>query len=501
MLNTMKMPFKSSLIASSLLLAASAAVIPGSVLAQENQKQESQKQEKDEWADFDSWGDKAPPKKTETQSDEWGDFGSGDWGDTTQSGSAGGTGNGDDWDSFESESTRNPITGFVEAAYGRRLSTDPVIDRPQTLSDLRFQFQWDYDLEASTIKTRADLYYDGVKNNTEIQIRELAWHGSLAGLGDWGSHFDAKVGQQVLTWGTGDYLFLNDLFPKDWQSFFSGRDDEYLKAPSFSAKLSGYFDLFNFDFVVTPRFTPDNYINGQYYSFFSPQAGQNIAPEFDIPAANRPTDAEYAVRLYKSFDSTEVALYGYSGYSPLPESADVFGRPKFSDMNVYGFSVVSPLGDGIAKFEYARQNALEDPNGDNPLEQNSMSKVLVGYEQELYPNLTGSLQWYMERIHDHEALVRTSPWPQYEQEKVRNVLTTQVIYRALRQTLTLNLFSFYSPTEKDGYTKFRASYSPVDDWSLSSGFNWFYGKDKHTFFNQFEDTSNVYFSFRYFYSF
>ncbi|MFW6031595.1 MAG: hypothetical protein ACOC9T_03300, partial [Myxococcota bacterium] len=32
--------------------------------------------------------------------------------------------------------------------------------------------------------------------------------------------------------GTGDLVFLNDLFPKDWRSFLLGRDLDYLKAPS-----------------------------------------------------------------------------------------------------------------------------------------------------------------------------------------------------------------------------------------------------------------------------
>lgn len=451
------------------------------------QEQEQATQQEDEWGDFNDWDqESAAPSKQQADADienesEWDDA---------------------NWEEDEQESeSRNPVTGFMELAYSRRLNSDPALARPQTLSDARVQVQWTYDLNSSSIKSRADLYYDGVKHNTEVQIRELAWQGSLSGLGEWGSHFDAKIGQQVLTWGTGDYLFLNDLFPKDWQSFFSGRDDEYLKAPSLSAKISGYFDWFNFDFIVTPRFKPDNYINGEYYSFFSPQAAQNVAPEFGVPSKNRPTNADYAVRFFKSFDSTEVALYGYSGYTPLPDGADTFGRPKFNNINVYGFSVVRPLGDGIAKLEYARQNALDDQNGNNPLVKNSMTKVLIGYEQELYPNLTGSVQLYTERTHNHKALITASPSPQFEQSKVRNVVTTQVIYRALRQTLTLNLFNFYSPTDDDGYMRFRASYSPIDDWSLSSGFNLFYGEKEHTFFNQFEDASNAYVSFRYFYSF
>ncbi|HCL11889.1 MAG TPA: hypothetical protein DHW66_06800 [Alteromonas sp.] len=73
------------------------------------------------------------------------------------------------------------------------------------------------------------------------------------------------------------------------------------------------------------------------------------------------------------------------------------------------------------------------------------------------------------------------------------------MYRALRQTLTLNWFNFYSPTDSDGYMKFRATYSPVDEWQINGGANLFYGDEPHTFYSQFNDASNVYASFRYFY--
>lgn len=409
------------------------------------------------------------------------------------------------WDEItEEQATRtlNPVSGFLELAYSRRLQTDAALDRPQTLADARAQLQWDYAFDSSQLKTRADIYYDGVRNNTEVQIRELAWQGSLSSfsfLGELGQHFDAKIGQQVLTWGTGDYLFLNDLFPKDYQSFFSGRDDEYLKAPSFAAKLSGYFDWVNVDFVVTPRFTPDNFINGEYYSFFSPAVGGNIAPEFHVETQNRPTNPEYHLRLHKTFGANEIAVYGYKGHSPLPSASDALGNPAFTDISVYGFSLIKPIASGIMKFEYAYQNSREDTDGRNPYVPNSMAKYLIGYEQELIANLTGSIQWYTERTQHYDALLANAFRPQFEQEKVRNVVTTQLIYRALRQTLSINWFNFYSPSDEDGYMRFRTTYSPVDQWRISAGINLFYGKNKHTFFNQFEDASNGFLSYRYYF--
>ena len=289
------------------------------------------------------------------------------------------------------------------------------------------------------------------------------------------------------------------MFPKDYQSFFAGRDDEYLKAPSLSAKLSGYFNVANIDVVVTPQFEPDNGITGEYFSFFSPQAQMNVAPGFRVLDKNEPDSAEWALRVYKTFGQTELAFYGYRGFNKTPMAADEQGLPRYSRLNVWGASAVKPLGPGLAKAEYAYHDAIEDSDGNNPLVPNSQHRFLVGYEQELVANLTGSVQWYMEKTVDHDALIANSYWPQYEQEANRHVVTTQLMYRALRQTLTLNWFNFYSPTDSDGYMKFRATYSPVDDWQVNGGFNLFYGDEPHTFYSQFEDASNVYASFRYFY--
>jgi len=49
---------------------------------------------------------------------------------------------------------------------------------------------------------------------------------------------DVRLGRQILTWGTGDLVFINDLFPKDWNAFILGRDEDYLKAPSDAFRLA-----------------------------------------------------------------------------------------------------------------------------------------------------------------------------------------------------------------------------------------------------------------------
>ncbi|WP_371193854.1 hypothetical protein [Glaciecola sp. SC05] len=403
----------------------------------------------------------------------------------------------DDWG--EEAAPESPFSGFVELALGARLRSDPAISTDKTLADLRAQLQWDRDFEHSRLKLTADLYYDGVLDQTRMQIRELAWQGSLASFGKWGEQFDVKVGQQVLTWGTGDYVFLNDLFPKDFQSFFAGRDDDYLKAPSLSAKVSGFFDWANVDFVVTPEFTPDNYINGDYFSFFSPFAGVNVAPGFDVTPPLRPQNPEYAMRIYKSMGAVEYALYGYRGFHKSPSSFTAFGEPRFSELAVYGASAITTFASGLLNAEVAYYDSLEDKSGNDPLVPNSQTRWLLGYEQELIKNLTGSAQVYVERTLDYDALQTASLNTAFEPNKNRVVFTQRLMYRALQQTLTLNLFNFYSTSDEDGYLKINADYSPVDQWQLSAGVNLFYGDQPFSFFNQFADASNAFVRFKYYY--
>jgi hypothetical protein len=403
----------------------------------------------------------------------------------------------DDWG--EEAIPESAFSGFIEVAFGARLSSDPVISTDKTLADLRAQLQWEKDFTSSSIEFTADLYYDGVLDQTRLQVRELAWQGNLSGLGEWGSKFDVKLGQQILTWGTGDYVFLNDLFPKDFQSFFAGRDDDYLKAPSLSAKVSGFFDWANVDFVVTPEFTPDNYINGDYFSFFSPLAGANVAPRFDVSPPLRPQSPEYALRMYKTIEAVEYALYAYKGFYKSPASFTEFGEPRFTELEVYGASAMTPFASGLLNVEMAYYDSLEDKQGIDPLIPNSQTRWLVGYEQELIKNLTGSVQWYLERTGDYDALQSNSLNPAFEPSQNRTVLTQRLSYRALQQTLTLNLFNFYSTSDEDGYMKLNVDYSPVDQWRLSGGLNIFYGEQTFTFFNQFEDASNVFARFKYYY--
>ena len=138
----------------------------------------------------------------------------------------------DDW-ADEEEGTL--WTGFLEAGLGTRFSEDPLVAN-------RSHAGRHYAGELSQSGSRVDTL-SGLKSTPAMMV----WRTSGSLISETcpsdlqlGENTDVSIGRQVQTWGTGDLLFLNDLFPKDFQSFFSGRDDEYLKAPGNAIRITHF---------------------------------------------------------------------------------------------------------------------------------------------------------------------------------------------------------------------------------------------------------------------
>ena len=113
--------------------------------------------------------------------------------------------------------------GFYEMRAGYRLGNDPH-EKDMSIMEGRYQFDLFSMRDWGDIKIKGDAYGDGVEEKGVFDLREANLFARPSDT------MDVKLGRQVLTWGTGDLIFINDLFPKDWRSYFSGRDQEYLKA-------------------------------------------------------------------------------------------------------------------------------------------------------------------------------------------------------------------------------------------------------------------------------
>lgn len=392
-------------------------------------------------------------------------------------------------DEFESGTGGLVWTGFVEGAYGQKLDADERFGSRQSLGDLRVRAETEWAGDRVELGLKLDALYDNYASELALEARELSLAFSPAAA------IDMKLGRQVLTWGTGDLVFLNDLFPKSWVSFFSGRDDEYLKAPSDAVRLTWYRDAINVDVVWSPRFDPDEYLTGERFAFFSPLARAVVAPQPPLAGmqpARSLNNGELALRLFRTVGSTEYAAYFYRGFFKRPLGLSADSAPIFPRLRVWGGSLRRPLGEGIVNAEFAWHDSRSEPDGTDPAIPNDELRLLLGYEFEARARLNIGFQYYVERTLDHRALIARSPYPAFERDRTRTVITNRLTWRSERDTLTLSLFTFYSPSDDDRYLRPVVSYRHSDEWTVSAGANLFGGARDFTFFGQLEDNSNAY---------
>ncbi|TQV77292.1 hypothetical protein FLL45_04930 [Aliikangiella marina] len=371
----------------------------------------------------------------------------------------------------------------IAVGYATITQSDAININDEVLNEFRYTLDYQYQNDDYRFDLEFDLLEDWLLNETEIVTRDFNLSTSIA------SQVDLKIGRQVITWGTGDLLFLNDLFAKDWQSFFSGREDKYLKPAVDAIRLSVYSAV-NFEVALLPNFTPDNVPNGNRLSFFIPGFGitQPSPPLYFL----EPQKPEVALRLFSTVNSLEWGVYAYSGYFKSPTKVLPDNQLSFAEMTAVGASLSLPAAGGILNFETSYYRSDEDTSGDNPFIGNSQFRLLVGYDTELVPNLKLATQAYLERILDYQSLVENALMGQVIPDENRTMLTARFTYLALQQTLTNSLMVFYSPSDDDHYLRYSSRYSYSDSLKLTLGLNLIDGKEDSTFLAQMQDNSNAF---------
>ncbi len=396
--------------------------------------------------------------------------------------------------------------GFAEGAFGALLSKDdPVKHKDYDLAEERLQLKSQYDFEGENILSRwrgvfrfkgdftVDEYFGG---KTDFELREANF--SFTPL----EMLDIKAGRQVLTWGTGDYLFINDVFPKDYVSFYAGRDDEYLKKPSDAVKLSFYPGPASIDFIVIPYFTSNTMPDGDRLSFYDSFqggiSGRDSERYLEKPG-QQGKNFEYSGRLYRNFGSTEAALYLSRGFDKTARSYKNEQARKlyYERQDVYGASLRGEFMGGIGNAEWAYLRSPEDPRGNNRLIENSSVRFMSGYEKDLGNDLKAAFQYYYEQMLDYSAYKRSLAAGDVTYDQYKYIITQRITKLYKSQTVKVSLFNFYSPSNQDGYVRFSVEYDITDQWKLTSGVNIPWGVHDYTDFGQMRKNKNIYMRLRY----
>ncbi|MEW5982549.1 MAG: hypothetical protein AB1806_09280 [Acidobacteriota bacterium] len=340
---------------------------------------------------------------------------------------------------------------------------------------------------------RLDLFHDAIRNDAAVDLRE-----AYVDVG--GRRIAARLGRQVVTWGLGDLVFINDVFPKDWGAFLTGAPIEYLKFGSDAAKVGAYSGSVGAEAVITPVFAPDRVPGPDRLFFFDPMS--SLTDRVTRPPRTSFGDMQLAGRLYARVGRFEVAGYASKGFFGMPAGQPdrevparlVFSYPR---LNTYGGSLQGPLHAGVFSLEAGYYDSRDDETGRDPTVENSQTRWLAAYQFQPQEDLTLAFQYYGELMRQHDAYLRTLPPGLPARDELRQVVSLRVTQLRRHQTLRLNLFVMGSPTERDGYINPSVRYNVTDELWLETGANLFWGTEPYTFFGQFEKNSGVFLIARY----
>jgi hypothetical protein len=401
------------------------------------------------------------------------------------------------------------INGFVEGLWGAGLDDKNPTDRDYPAAETRLQLRAESYGDNAEVFAKIDFVQDGFDSTTyEFELREAYIKFRLP------INMDFKVGRQILTWGTGDLIFINDVFAKDYQSFFIGRQDQYLKAPQTALRAEWYAKFGSFSLIAIPDFEPNTLPTGDRLSFYNPLSGAIVGTSgymMPVEPANSFDNAEIAFRYARQFGAFKLSGYAYRGFYKDPRGVMMTGPTQadmmlyFPRLNVYGASLRGQIAGGILWIEGGYYDSREDTDGENYFIENSSTKGMIGFERQIATDLTANLQFQAEYMGNYDNYEKShAGYVQMMQmmfpgvaitpkaDEVRTLITSRWTKMLNMQTITLSAFGFYSPSDKDAYIRLSAAYKYTDELSLMVGANIFEGDSPHTMFGQFDHNDNVY---------
>ena len=386
------------------------------------------------------------------------------------------------------------LHGFLQGNYARDTYTDNPDGKDYKLSEERVQLKLDASADRLHLLVKGDAFYDNMKKISSTELRE--------GYFDYTAEkWDARVGRQIVTWGVGDLLFINDVFPKDYAAFFSGRPLEYLKKGVDGAKIGLYPGFASFEFIAIPYFEPNNYPDPQIFWMFDPMAGiTNRETQYPYRDFHK---AETALRVYRDIARFDTSLYFYHGFSRQPSVIpDNPMTPTqltlfYPELSVYGVSAQGRALDGVLSFETGYYDSRQDRHGTDPMIPNSQTRYLVGYQRQLWEDFTLGLQYYGEYMQDYSAYVQNLPSGFPQEKRLTQLATIRLTQFLMNQTLRLSFFAFYGLSDGDYMLNPEVKYNLTDALWIAVGANVFGGGKPWSQFGQFAKDDNVYTQLRY----
>ncbi len=393
------------------------------------------------------------------------------------------------------------LGGFFQGNYSSNLARSNPSGDSFKWAEERIQLQLSSDKEPFYLYLKGDISYDHIDDISDTELRE----GYLDYLSD---NWDLRIGRQIITWGVGDLVFINDVFPKDYEAFFSGRPLEYLKIGSDAIKIGIYPSFASAEIIIIPLFEPNNIPVYPYSTRlwgFDPRPAVK-EPRRLIEPPNTLENTELALRIYRNISDFDVSIYYYRGFYrrpyflpdkiPSPSKIDY----QYPELTVYGVSLQGQALNGVLSLEGGFYDSRQDRAGTEPPIPNQTTRLLIGYQNQVWEDFTVGLQYYALYMHDYNEAktnieLRAPGCPL--EEDLQDVITVRLTHMFLHQTLRLSFFAFLGVADNDYLLIPEVKYNFTDHLWASLGANIFSGKKNWSQFGSLKDNDNLYLQVRY----
>jgi hypothetical protein len=375
------------------------------------------------------------------------------------------------------------VSGFVQLRQVQR--TGSAAECPPSgcgamveegLAELLFERRLDASLAMSV---RAQAAHDAISHDQTVGLREatLAWQ-PVADL-------DVKAGRQIITWGVSDYLYVNDIFPKNYDTFFTGGSFDRIKEPVDAVHLAWHGPA-DFELVVA-RPKADR--------MPSPARFVAVAAALNARQADETHDAkvDIALKASRSVGGWDLAAYAARQTSReqrvFVDGAGLrFDRPRLWHL---GASATGNAAGGVMWMEAAARHV--EGNRQGVVDRHfpgSTAKFIFGYSRVVTEDVTASAQVQVESALDRRQYVQSLVPGVRPVGAFNPVLHLRVAGHWVNQTVGAGA-QLFAGAEGDTHFNPFASWSPVDGWTLEAGANLFRGRPD-TRFGTLRHDSNFY---------
>jgi hypothetical protein len=356
--------------------------------------------------------------------------------------------------------TNTAVVNIEEA----NCSTGTECEMPFNNQRVQLKAENGNDSGSMSFYSKLDLFHDSVLGDNNSDLREFYIDFNFEDI-------SLRTGRQIITWGVGDLLFINDIFPKDWVAFYSGQPLEYLKKGSDSVKLDFFFGSTTLEFIVSD-FREDRLPDNRQFVFASP---------FSITTPRsiiEPDKKEAVFKMSDNVNGWDVAYYMARGFYHMPALTDntIIINGVYPALNTTGLSFSGAVLNGVLNVEAGYYDSVDDRQGIDPVIENSQARLLAGYSRQIGSDTQIGVQLYGEMMQDYENYKSTLPVGFNVRDEVRSVITMRFTQNYFYQTITFNLFAFWGISDEDSYVIPSLRYAFSDNLWAELGANVFSGE-------------------------